>query len=61
MNDSFICHPTRMGTLGGCLTIFLVNVSSGDILRTMLLAGIGAVVSFVVSLGLKWVIRWWRK
>ena len=43
-------HTTLKGTLSGILLVLLDQQT--DILRTILLAAIGAVVSFVVSKGL---------
>jgi hypothetical protein len=51
----------KAGTIGGTLTILLVNIRSADILRTAILAAIGAAVSFAVSLLMKNLIRWWKK
>lgn len=44
---------TRNGTAGGTLTIILANISSADIVKTIVLAAIGAAVSFLVTLWLK--------
>jgi hypothetical protein len=49
---------TRMGTAGGTLLTVIVNISSGDLTRTVVLATIGAVVSFSISLLLKIIIKW---
>jgi hypothetical protein len=53
--------PTVHGAVGGTFTGFLVNLNSGDLLRTSVLAALGAVVSFTVSLGLRILVRKWRK
>lgn len=45
------------GTIGGTLLSIFSNIQSEDIIKTSVLAGIGAIVSFFVSLGLKWIIR----
>jgi mannitol-specific phosphotransferase system IIBC component len=50
-------HGTVAGTAGGTLLSILASLQSGDITKTIVLAMLGAVVSFVVSLGLKWVAR----
>lgn len=47
-------HGAAAGTVGGTLLSVLANIHSGDISKTIVLAAVGAVVSFVVSLGLKW-------
>lgn len=44
---------TKAGTAGGTLLSVLVNINSGDILHTCVLAAVGAVVSFTVSILLK--------
>jgi hypothetical protein len=56
-------HPdgsTRAGTAGGTLLV-LLQLMPGDIMKTMLLAFIGAVVSFGTSLLMKWLVKCWRK
>ena len=44
---------TKMGTASGTLLSIAPNIFSEDILKTVILAVIGAVVSFTVSLLLK--------
>ena len=61
MNDGFITPASKAGTAGGIVTILLVNINSGEILKTITLAALGAVVSFTVSICLKWMIRRWTK
>jgi len=51
----------RAGTAGGTLTILLVNIAAGDLLKTALLAAVGAVVSFSMSLLLRVLVKRWRK
>lgn len=41
--------PTEAGTVGGTLLVLLLHISSEEVLKTALLAAIGAVVSFSVS------------
>jgi mannitol-specific phosphotransferase system IIBC component len=60
MNEPFFTPGTKVGTVAGTITILLANINSADILKTMLLAGIGAVVSFFVSLLLRKIVRWWN-
>ena len=50
-------HTTLFGTLGGTLFCFLVNIHRDDVIKTIVLAALGAVVSFVVSLCLKAVLK----
>lgn len=61
MNDAFITPASKAGTAGGVVTIILVNINSGEILKTIVLAAVGAVVSFTVSICLKWMIRRLKK
>lgn len=51
-------NGTRAGTFGGTLLSVFVNLDSSDFLRTAVLAAIGAVVSFFVSLLLKWILKY---
>ena len=48
---------TIMGTVSGTVLTVLVNIGSSDIIKTVVLAVLGAVVSFGVSLLLKWLLR----
>jgi hypothetical protein len=50
-------HGTAAGTLGGTLLSVFASIQSGDITKTIILATVGAVVSFLVSLGLKWIAK----
>jgi mannitol-specific phosphotransferase system IIBC component len=61
MNDAFITPASKAGTAGGIVTILLVNINSGEILKTIALAALGAVVSFTVSICMKWMIRKLKK
>ena len=40
-------HGTAAGTVGGTLLTVFANIQSGDITKTIVLAAVGAVVSFV--------------
>ena len=61
MDDASFTPASKAGTAGGILTIVLVNINSGEILKTIALAALGAVVSFTVSIFLKWTIRQLKK
>jgi hypothetical protein len=50
-----------MGTAGGTFLSVLPNLHSADILKTVILAAVGAIVSFVLSLVLKYLIRKHKK
>ena len=52
---------TKTGTVGGTLTIIFANINSGDALKTAVLTGIGAVVSFGISLLMKGLLKWWKR
>ena len=43
-------NSTRAGTAGGTFQAFIANLGKDDILKTMVLTMIGAVVSVVVSI-----------
>jgi uncharacterized membrane protein YgaE (UPF0421/DUF939 family) len=51
-------HTTAWGTLSGTVLTVLATIDSMDIIKTVVLAIIGASVSFCVSLFWKWV---WAK
>jgi mannitol-specific phosphotransferase system IIBC component len=46
-------HGTVAGAVGGTLLSIFASIHSGDVTKTIILATVGAVVSFLVSLGLK--------
>ncbi|HRG01271.1 MAG TPA: hypothetical protein PKZ75_09155 [Bacteroidia bacterium] len=48
---------TILGTVSGTVLTVAVNVGSSDILKTVILASLGAVVSFSVSLLLKYLVK----
>ena len=48
---------TVAGTAGGTLLTIFANIHSEDVVKTTMLAVIGAVVSFTISLALKWISR----
>lgn len=61
MDDASFTPASKAGVAGGIATILLVNINTGEILKTIALAAIGAAVSFTVSIILKWMIRWLKK
>ncbi|MAM17463.1 MAG: hypothetical protein CME35_00660 [Gramella sp.] len=46
-----------MGTLGGMLAATLPSLHRDKVFEAVVLAGLGACVSFVVSLVLKWLLK----
>jgi len=49
MTEPNLNGPARSGTIGGFLTVLLINIDAGDIIKTAVMAATGAAVSFVVS------------
>ena len=54
-------NGTVIGTVSGTALTVLVNVGSSDIVKTVVLAGLGAVVSFSVSVLLRWIVKKLKK
>ena len=52
---------TVAGTAGGTLLTIFANIHSEDVVKTTMLAVIGAVVSFTISLLLKWISKKMRR
>jgi hypothetical protein len=50
-------HNTKSGIIGGTLLSVYINISWNDIMFTIIMASVGAVVSFIISLLLRWVVR----
>ncbi len=54
-------NSTVMGTAGGTFLSVLPNLHSEDVLKTIVLATLGAIVSFTISLVLKLLIKKHKK
>ncbi|WP_417978049.1 hypothetical protein [Flavobacterium sp. ZB4P13] len=54
-------NPTLMGTAGGTFLSVVPNLASEDVLKTVLLAAIGAIVSFGISMALKFILKKHKK
>ncbi|AIG31046.1 hypothetical protein IA01_11525 [Flavobacterium psychrophilum] len=52
---------TVVGTAGGTFLSILPNLHSEDVLKTIILATLGAIVSFLISLLLKFFIKKHKK
>jgi mannitol-specific phosphotransferase system IIBC component len=52
--DNSLTPATRVGTAGGTITMFIASITTADLLRTIILTIVGALVSFLVSIILKW-------
>lgn len=61
MNEHSMIGHTRAGTVGGLFTVLLVNITAADIIKTIVMAAIGAMISFFVSLLLKYLVGRIRK
>lgn len=48
---------TILGTVSGTVLTVAVNIGSSDVIKTVVLAALGAVVSFGVSVFLKWIVK----
>jgi hypothetical protein len=47
----------KAGTLGGTLLVIVIQIQQGELIKTAILASIGAVVSFGVTTVLRWVMK----
>lgn len=54
-------NGTILGTICGTALTVVVNIGSSDMIKTVALAALGAVVSFSVSLLLKWLAKKLKK
>jgi ammonia channel protein AmtB len=54
-------NATLLGTLSGMILSIIATFDLSDIVKTVILAAIGATVSFLVTRGLKWIWRKWRE
>ncbi|WP_420577506.1 hypothetical protein [Ekhidna sp.] len=61
MSDHQIASGTKAGTVGGTLLSVAINLDSSDILRTIILATVGAIVSFSISVLLKWMVKAFKR
>lgn len=50
----------KAGTIGGTLLSIFSNIPTTDYVRTAVLAAVGAVVSFTVSIMLRKLLKWIR-
>ncbi len=57
MNNFNFDHHTLMGTAGGTLLVIIMQINAEQVLTSAILAATGALVSFVVSLFCKWVLK----
>ena len=57
MEHNYHDGSTKAGTIGGTLFILLINLDTGEVLKTALLAAIGAAVSFMISMLLRLLVK----
>ena len=57
MSIIIIDPNTKAGVLGGTLLSAFLNLSWHAIVYTIIMAAIGAVVSFVISMLLRWIVN----
>ena len=50
-------HTTLIGTISGTLLSVVVTIDLQDITKTIVLAAVGALVSFLMTLFLKWIVK----
>jgi len=59
--NQYFDNTTKAGTISGTLLTIVGNLHSEDLIKTAMLAGIGAMVSFTVTLAMKLVMKWFKK
>jgi mannitol-specific phosphotransferase system IIBC component len=47
----------KAGTVGGTLLVIIIQIQQGELIKTAILASIGAVVSFGVTAVLRWILK----
>ena len=61
MDSHYFDNSTKAGTVGGTLLTVLFNINGSDLVKTVILAAVGAAVSFSVTLLLKFLIQKFKK
>lgn len=59
--SQYFDNTTKAGTAGGTLLTIFANITSEDVIKTIILAAIGAAVSFTVTIFLKALIKRLKK
>ena len=54
-------HTTIIGTLSGTILSVIVTIDFQDVVKTIVLAAVGAAISFLVTKGLKWAWRFLKR
>jgi mannitol-specific phosphotransferase system IIBC component len=58
MSTDISTGNTFVGTISGTLLVVITNLTTGEILKTAILAAIGAVISFIVT---KLIHKLWKR
>jgi mannitol-specific phosphotransferase system IIBC component len=61
MSDQLYLNGTKAGTIGGTLIVIFANIAVAEMIKTAFLAAIGAVVSFIISVLMNWVMKKMKK
>ena len=61
MNPYYFDNTTKAGTAAGTLLSIFANINSMDLIKTALLAAVGAFVSFCVTIALKALVKRFKK
>ena len=61
MNPHYFDNTTKAGTAAGTLLSIFANINSMDLIKTALLAAVGALVSFSVTIALKALVKRFKK
>ena len=59
--NQYFDTTSKAGTATGTLLTIIVNINSTDLLKTAVLASVGAIVSFIITLVLKFIIKQLKK
>lgn len=57
MNPHYFDNTTKAGTVSGTLLTIFANINSDDLVKTALLAAVGALVSFSVTIAMKALVK----
>ncbi|MCW3094092.1 MAG: hypothetical protein JWP81_5161 [Ferruginibacter sp.] len=61
MEQHYFDNTTKAGTAAGTLLTIFANINSEDLVETGILAAVGAAVSFLVTILLKAMVKYFRK
>ena len=61
MDPHYFDGTTKAGTAAGTLLTIFVNINSADLVKTGILAAVGAIVSFCVTILLKALVKRLKK